>query len=282
MDAQTPISWVQQAASAIESLPGGASAPAVAGLITGMVLLLVGGKILKPAAVIISGALGALSGSLLMPGLVSADIGSVSPAYVGLALGGVAGMAVAALLFRFAMAAAGAATFSVLGVLGAAVYLAFAAGATPESARESLAEMGRRQGTVLLASLPNGATRDDAGGPGLARNMLSDASAQAGAAWEGLAPEHRLTLAGTAFICGLIGLILGALMPRRAAAMLTALLGAGVALASLAWLAQALDLPGRGLIHQGPLAWLMTWLCVAVTGIALQLHGQAEARAARK
>jgi len=70
---------------------------------------------------------------------------------------------------------------------------------------------------------------------------------------------------------GFFGLLLGALMPRRAAAVITGLLGAGVALASTAWLAHLLDLPGRDLLAMGPMAWLGLWGALAAVGITLQL-----------
>ena len=87
----------------------------------------------------------------------------------------------------------------------------------------------------------------------------------------GIPADGRLTLCGAGLAAGFVGLLLGALMPRRAAAVITGLLGAGVALSSTAWLAHLLDLPGRDLLAMGPAAWLGVWGVLAAIGITLQL-----------
>jgi hypothetical protein len=68
--------------------------------------------------------------------------------------------------------------------------------------------------------------------------------------------------------------MVGAMMPRRAAALVTALLGAGVSLASLTWMARTGEWPARSVLEQGPMGWLAIWGVVAAAGLVFQLTGQ--------
>jgi hypothetical protein len=185
-------------------------------------------------------------------------------------------MVAAAALFRAAMAVAGAVTFAAAGVLAAGVWMGGLQVQTP-----SLAGVDKSATAVVaLASFPThqgGRAADGAAGQ-LAGALWGDAQT----AWGSLPPEIQMRLIVSGLGAGLVGLVVGAMMPRKAAALLTAMLGAGVFLASLWWVAQKAALPGRELLEHGPLGWLMIWGVVAGCGLVFQLCGQAKPSPGRR
>lgn len=93
--------------------------------------------------------------------------------------------------------------------------------------------------------------------------------------WNALDAAQRLVLAGFVVVGLAAGALLGLAMPTKSAAMLTSLAGSAVWLASLAWLAEAMSLPGRHLLVGGDhssLKWLIVWPVVAVLGLVFQLR----------
>ena len=66
-------------------------------------------------------------------------------------------------------------------------------------------------------------------------------------------------------------MLVGVVMPRKSAAVVTAMAGAGLWLASGAWLAHAVEVPGKELLHRSPLAWSAIWLAVSLVGIIVQI-----------
>jgi len=257
--------------------------PAGVGLIAGLILWLLGGRVLRPVTVVLGGAAGALLGSLVAPALLTSPLQGIPPPLAGGAVGGVLGLVAAAAFFRFAMAGAGLTVFGAVGVLAAGAWLGIGThlttpdatvAAAPGLDRTALVGIGHRYLESRWRQDGAGTTAEDPASAAVldAARIAVDASARnAQARWLGIPADGRLTLAGAGLAAGFFGLLLGALMPRRAAAVITGLLGAGVALASTAWLAHLLDLPGRDLLAMGPMAWLGLWGALAAVGITLQL-----------
>jgi hypothetical protein len=254
------MSWLNQA-TAGPSVP--AYLPAVIGLVCGFVLLLAGGKVLRPVAILLGGAGGALGGSTLLTGVLPESLYGVSGQWVGLGIGVVVGMVAAAVLFRAAMAAAGAVTFGAAGVLACAIWMGGLPQATPTVVDNTVQN-------VVLVSMTSQVGSDGSALGQAAQSVWGDAQG----AWASLSPDARLRLIASGLGAGMLGLLIGALMPRKAAALLTALLGSGVFLASLCWVTHVGDLPGRELLEHGPTAWLAIWAVVAGAGLVFQLSGQ--------
>jgi hypothetical protein len=241
--------------------------PAAIALVAGIVLLLAGGKVLRPVAVVLGGAAGGFGGSVLLPGLLPDNVYGVPGNAVGMGIGTIIGMVAAAVLFRAAMAAAGAATFGAAGVLIAGMTL----GMSPQ-VPASFANVDKQAAqTVVLASYPRQEADASSNVAGkLAEQLWGDATV----AWGSLPSDSKMRLMASGLGAGLLGLMVGAMMPRRAAALVTALLGAGVSLASFTWIAQRAEWPGRGLLEHGPMGWLAICGVVAAAGLVFQLTGQ--------
>jgi len=249
-------------------------APAVVGLITGMILLLAGGRLLKPAVMLIGAAAGSLAGGLFIPALTTNQLGGVDSLPIGLSVGAIGGLFLAAMLFRFAMAAGAAAAFAGLALLATGVYLA-TSGELKTSLREDITSTeivlaAHRYSNEVAAPL---LTKDQATPVAVATRVFEQAGHDLSDLWNRSPGKARASLAGAGAIAGMIGLVTGLLMPRRAAAIVTGLIGAGVAIISLTWLAWSLNLPGREWLSHGPTGWLLIWIAVAAAGIWCQHSG---------
>lgn len=306
--------------SGVPGLPMGVHATAVAGLIAGLLLWSLGGRMIKLAMAVVGAALGAGLGAMLVPTLGLTAVAGFPAHLVGLIGGAVVGLIASFLLFRFAMVIAGA------GVIGAAAALAglvYVNVAPPPADLETPAELapiiewnpGSEPGAGAPVSSPVGedptldpqqavtdlveqqardeaARQADAAGEGL-RSMVSDDTAAAleetatrvrdfvhhvwqafVAQWNALDAAQRLVMAGFVIIGLAAGALIGLAMPTRSAAMLTSLAGSAIWLASLAWLAQAMQLPGRQWLvaaENAGLRWLIVWPVVALIGLVFQL-----------
>ncbi len=242
--------------------------PAAVGLIAGVVLLLAGGKVLRPIAMLLGAATGGLGGSLLLPGLLPPSVYGVPGTGVAMGIGAVVGLVAAAVLFRAAMAAAGAMTFATAGVLGAIISL----GGMPTELPSFAGVENVATHRVVMASFPLQGTEPtptEAAGK-VAEQMWGNATS----AWGSLPAESQMRLLISGLGAGLLGLVIGALMPKRAAALVTALFGAGTSLACLTWIAQTAEWPGRQLLEHGPMGWLALWGVVAGAGVIFQLCAQ--------
>ncbi len=249
-------------------------APALIGLIVGLILWLVGGRVLKPAVVLLGAAGGALAGSVIAPRLLDGSIAGAEPAWIGMAVGGLIGLGAAVAVFRVAMAAAGAGVFAAVGILGALVYLNFQpgglelrdqGGAQTVSLRDRVVESATRVAMNSAADRATGATDEEQ-----SASLHAAAGAEAKSLWAAVPEESRLLLASVAFAAGLAGMLIGALMPVRAASIVTALMGSAVALASAVWLAGALQIQWVEPSRVGPVGWLAAWAMLAAAGVYLQ------------
>jgi hypothetical protein len=253
--------------------------PAAIGLISGLILLLAGGKLLRPAAALLGAGAGAFAGSATLPAFLPQEVFGIPAPAAAMGIGGLVGVVAALVLFRAAMAAAGAVTFAAAGVLACAI----CTGGLPTAPSLKSTIVDNNAPRLVLASLQDQPSQLQANAESLApaaRQLAQTVWGDAQSAWSSLPAESQWRLIGSGLGAGLVGLIIGAIMPRKAAALLTSLLGAGVFLASLAWISQMADLPGRALLDQGPTGSLAMWAVVAVAGLAFQLASQARPRKA--
>lgn len=232
-----PDPWARLLEPFVQHAPG----IAAAGLLLGLVVLLLGAKLLR-AAVLFAGAFaaGAL-GYLLAPSIFTVpSFGGMSVSAIAAALGAIAGLALASLLYRTAAIAASAAAFAALGILIASVSFTIIKHdrVLPPGTTSSAA-----QAWVNTASAAFTPTTLDH--PPTPAEQLTHASHTALVAtgqtllslWQAATPDARLYLAAGALGGLLLGLVLAALSAAKAMALTTSLAGAALCLASLMLLA---------------------------------------------
>lgn len=247
----------------IGGVPPIALAAALVALVAGLVLWVAGGKILKPMLALLGFAGGGLTGAVLAANLWPAPVAGVQSGYVGFAIGAGLGALLSVALFRFAMAAGGGIVFACAAALTTGVVLAQNPQALPLDAAQTRDAASRVITTSLSAQTPP-----------TARDTASAIGSEGGGLWRTLPEPSRVALIGATLVGGLLGVGIGALAPRRAAAIVSAWLGAVVWLASFAFLASTLNVPGRQFFDLGPGAWLALWLVVALVGVTIQLSGR--------
>jgi hypothetical protein len=92
-----------------------------------------------------------------------------------------------------------------------------------------------------------------------------------GLAWGTIPRDGQARLILVALGTGVLGLVAGALLPRKTETLVTALLGGAVVLVSLTWLVNELRVPGAGLLEHGFMGWLVIWGGVSAAGVCVQL-----------
>ncbi|MEZ6235702.1 MAG: hypothetical protein R3B68_16085 [Phycisphaerales bacterium] len=308
----------QAVAHGVSTLPLGLHAPAVVGLIAGLLLWVLGGRIVKFAMAVLGLAGGAGLGSVLAPTIGVTAIAGFPGHLVGMAIGGIVGLVAAVLLFRFAMVIAGAGVIGAAAALGGLVYVnvapppsdmqtpeglapivewapdggeAGAEGENAESAEDTLEQAMRdiaeqearrsaedaadqtEQGLRSLVSEETAGAVEEAADR--VRAFVHDVWRSFVRQWNALDAAQRVVLAGFVIVGLAGGALIGLAMPHRSAAMLTSLAGSAIWLASLAWLGEAMELPGRQWLTSGDhasLKWLIAWPVVAIIGMVFQFR----------
>lgn len=284
----------------VRLLPAAIHIPALTALVVGVVLWLLGGRVLKPAFAIIGTAAGALLGALALPSVMPEKVWTLPSPYAGMAIGAVVGLALATAAFRFALAVAGAASLAAAGALAAGVYLAatdrlpadlfearrsLVQDADSSELREELdraGELVKDAGKRLVkgeslrsVSTDNDSLRESGAAAAVrVRTVAQEFRASAATAWGGVSERDRLLVFGVGFVSGLAGLLLGAFAPTSTAGLITAMLGAGVVLASGLWTLRAADIELWGatdrLAGMGPMGFGITWAVMAIAGLLAQ------------
>lgn len=275
--------------SALQSVPGALHLPMVVALVTGVVLLLFGGKVLRSAFIILGGILGAVMGSLLLPNFVADRVFNVPSPLIGLGAGAILGGIMAVSVFRLALGICSAGTLGVLATLIAGVYLSATPGALPQAPTTQAITDAWTSGAKSAAAtvISDKASRLKERVTGAASPTQDQAEVDSAAAttrafldeifraghdfWNRLPGDSRITLIAALVGGAILGFVMGTVAPVKGAAVLASLLGAGMAVASVAWLVRALDLPGQSLIDQGPRVWLAAWLLPALGGVVFQV-----------
>ncbi len=294
--AEAPAAGTGFAHDAMQAIAthAGLSMAAGAGLVlaVGLIALVAGGRMARPMLAALAAAVGAVLGALA-PASLFAAVGAdeswrIGAMVVCAAVFGAGGVA----LFRPAMAVSGAAAGSVAaaGVL-ALMTLLGARMPLQLTATDSLATSPTSP-TLRFVSSDDGsfdAARDaaeKAAGEAFARDRFAnligesdDASsesvlgaiANAGqAGWQAIPQQARLTIRVGLLAGGVLGLVTGALWPRRAAGAVASLLGAaGVVAASIA-LGVVADVGGAWSAADVACGSLVSWLALAMLGALMQ------------
>jgi len=288
---------VEGAIASVRMLPTGVHVSAVIALVTGLILWLYGGRVLKPAHAFIGLSLGALGGALTFPSLAPDHVIGIPSPYVGMAIGAVLGLALATALFRFAMSIAGAATFACVGALGVALYLSFSGpiippdpaaqsslkDAEPSALRQNLDESWKAlkdTGHKVLTSddIPKDKqVKESAVAAATKTREFVDQMTEDGKSlWNRLPNSSRLMLLAGAGCGALLGFVLGAFAPKKTSGITTALLGAGVWLTATAWIVRASDVSTFRLSERvdelGPVSWAVIWGVTALIGLMVQMR----------
>ncbi len=238
-----------------------AAALLAAGVVAGLIMLLRGGRLLRPALVLLGVLAGIALGLIAAPGWQNFALAGVPAAVLLPIVAGLVGGAVALGVFRLAIACGGAAVCGALGVLGAAIYLGVA--------EKTPIDPPTRSSLIVAGSLPPALDTTGAFLRGdRERSAILAARDGARSWWNRQSPTTRGTLTVGALAGALLGLVLGALAPSRMGAIVTGLCGAAVVLACGAALWTRLDAPALGAITPG--AWLGAWGLLGITGVGVQ------------
>jgi len=268
------IAFANSAEASLTSLPMAAHVLAAGALIAGVILWLMGRKVLRPIFCILGCLSGAAAGFFLMAQTADTFFGVPSP-YVGMVVGAILGLAAAYMLFRFAVAISTGLALGLAATLIAAAYLNFRPAPPPSAPLTTPALSAPGFDSTGLPSLTTKEEVIEAVRP-IAREVQEFVTAKfqdLRTAWEARTGQDRLILAGSGIGAAVAGFLVGLMAPRRSAAVATALVGSAVWMASAAWIATATRAPGHEHLDQTAVVWLVIWLVVASMGVALQITG---------
>lgn len=297
--AETPAANAGFAHDAMQAITdhAGLSTAAGAGLVlaVGLIALVAGGRMARPMLAAMAAALGAVLGALA-PASLFAAVGAdeswrIGAMVVCAAVFGAGGVA----LFRPAMAISGAAAGSVaaagvlalMTLLGARMPLEVPSAASPtlrtvstdsETISAARDAAGKAAGEAFardrFASLIG--ESDDAAGESVLGAIVD--AGQAG--WQAIPQQARLTIRVGLLAGGVLGLVTGALWPRRAAGAVASLLGAaGVIAASIA-LGVVAGVGGAWSAADVACGSLVGWLALAMLGALIQARRSGTGEAA--
>ncbi|TVQ64255.1 MAG: hypothetical protein EA379_02115 [Phycisphaerales bacterium] len=245
----------------------------------GLTLWLVGGRMMRPGAVLAGGVAGAWFGATQLPALWSAVdpvIGGVIFLIVGLALGFA--------LFRLSVAVLLAAVLGLAAPVGVGLAMDMHRTVNGSAAHGSLSEE-----FMLLRGVP--VERDDAtheetaeddddtlrGIEAVTRDARERAYAfaaamteEVGERWKSIDQNNRRALFASSVIGALLGFFAGIVAPRFAAGGVTAGAGAALWLGAGVWTLRSFRPEDADRLPSSALAWLAIWFVVAFAGAAFQ------------
>ncbi|MFZ4572958.1 MAG: hypothetical protein ACOYN0_01090 [Phycisphaerales bacterium] len=264
--------------------------PVLAVFTGGLVLLLAGGRMIKPLTVLGGLLLGAAIGvKVLAPELAQRGMHG-PPELLGVLAGGAGGVMLALATFRLLTAAAGGLTLGGVALLGSLAYLGVSGAALPARSEAasviSSAPLDTDEALAYRAAADEAfrtllETRDaKAAGqtlasvnPEPARRTVDHVQARAQELWEGLSEQSRALIGATSALGVMMGVMLGLFGPRSATAAVTSFAGAAVAISSGLSLANSFGWTQRDVGSFSPAALMATWLAVAGAGLWLQSTG---------
>ncbi len=297
------------------ALPEGGAVALVVWFVAGVVLWLLGGKVLKPAFLLIGAAAGGFTGLVLLPltGLPEISVGGVElgPGFIGLVIGAIIGALVAVGMFRVIITLSAGLVFAVAGTMIGLVYLQHmpessgdvtvgevvegAAADSEGQLRDSTNAM-REEAAGAIRELAEGLAGDaaESGADDATSGLLSEEDSEkikehvrnaaeqsraflayvrdsARAEWDARTPRERVIILGSAMAGMLVGLIGGVVFPRRATALITALLGGAIGLGAGVALLRSLAGLGPDALAFSPQTWAIVWVGTAIIGVSLQL-----------
>ncbi len=294
----------------LADLPPLAHAPIALALIAGFLLWIVGGRLIKPAFAAMGIVLGGLGGFLLLPQISGEQVLEMPSPYAGLIFGGLSGLILSIVIFRTAVGIAAAGAFSLVGLLGGLAFLQVQpmiedSAETPlevevderanalatdsstflDGLRDTLdqstiehAEQIREDilttGQGSFESLDGDTQTVMRSAYEQARGFFSALITQGRERWNATGVDERMILMGAAILGAAGGLLIGFVAPKRSSAVVSALCGSAIWLASAVWLMHAFEAPGREFMQRSPLVWVLVWLGVALLGVVLQMKSR--------
>lgn len=257
----------------------------------GLALSFMGKKLVRPGFILLGMAAGAILGHLAPPALALGGQPLATVAVLAL-LGGLAGW----LFFRVFVANSLGVVLSIVALLATAAYFrvappkmdlgqtfSSATGAASDEVKDrvsSAIDDARRaleeaaQGVTEPVKTPETAAMEHAAEASrdLLRELSGKLADQASDYWNyALTPAARFGLALAAIGGYLLGVVLGFLLPTKASAVITALVGPAVWLPAGVYIIHATKLPFAATLPSAPAPWLIIWAVAAVLGLAVQL-----------
>lgn len=245
-------------------------------LISGLILWLVGARFLKGSLVLLGSAAGCFAGSLV-PGQLGMSTDPIFTAAMGLLLGAVVGW----MSFRYA---AGILLAIVLGIAAPLVVLAtnpltHALG-EPSSDAGLFSTPALDEADQLLGSSPgedepaiDPETRSlplGARSPNPARDVLVRINESLRPVWRSIPPDGRSPLLLISIAGGIVGFGMGLILPRRGAALGSAIIGSALWLPALPAIAELQQWPVPDALLDNSAIWVGIWAGIALLGTAIQ------------
>lgn len=261
---------------AVNSLPLAAHILAVLGLGCGLVLWLVGQKVLKPVFGLLGAVFGGLIGFFTLPAISPGTIANIQSPYIGLAVGAVFGLGAGLMLFRFAVAISTAIALGLAGTLIGAASIHFQ---PMQNATQDVRALKSSATQAAKGAIdPNLTNKQQAAAMAkpvaqVVKEFIENWATDVKTAWNGLKSEDQVILGLSGLGGAAVGFFVGLFFPVKSSAIATALFGSAVWLPSLMWLVNAMQVPGREKLDKGATFWLITWCVVATIGFAVQVSG---------
>jgi hypothetical protein len=297
----TPV--LNPAFTLAQSLPEGGSVPLFFLLAGGLMLWLFGAKIVKPAFFIFGVAVGGFVGTTIVPltGLPPFDLGSftINPGFTGLLVGAVIGGLVMLAMFRMVITLTAAIAFAAAGLLGAMVYLHFYPTTMVDQDLSQTETMIAESGDLTTDAL-NAATEalsveaaersvnllngddDDPLIDDETKSDILDAAERSRAFVARVVetvredldsrPTRDKMVAFSSMFAGLaLGLLVGVVMPNRAAALVTSLTGSAAWIGAGTALLTARNGEIPQFLDQSAVVWAVAWIIITILGLFVQL-----------
>jgi len=260
----------------------------------------VGARVIKPVFFLFGLAIGAFVGTTILPltGLPTFTPGGVTltPGITGLIAGGILGSLVSLAMFRLVIAITSAMAFAAAGVLGAMIFLHFNPTITDGQLTDtetalvettdslagittSLNDTINREAAQHASDLidqDNKVLDDDT------KQQLKDAAARSKEFVEQMyntikadldqRPTRDKLIALSSGFAGLaFGLLVGVVLPKRTTALVTALFGSAVCMASITALLTARSGARPDFLNQSAVTWAIAWVILTIVGLMVQL-----------
>lgn len=281
-----------------QSLPEGGSVPLGVALMAGLLLWIMGARVIKPVFFLFGLAIGAFVGTTLLPltGVPTFHPGGVTitPGVTGMICGGIIGSLCALAMFRLVIAFTSALAFAAAAVVGALIFLHFnptigeggevesvmveggqtIAGIT-SSLNEEISRQAAEQSLDAIDSDNKVLTED-------AKQQLKDAAERSkeflDQLWTTISdelerrPTRDKMIAFSSGFAGLaFGLLIGVVMPKRTTALVTSLFGSAVCMASVSALLTARSGQRPDFLDQSAVVWAIAWVMLTMVGLMVQL-----------
>lgn len=278
--------WGETLAEGLRSLPLSAHGVVLVALLGGIVLWLFGSRSIRMGFTLIGVVGGAVLGAF-----VPAAFGLALDPMLGAAVGAIAGLILGLTLFRVVTALSMGLVMAIIAPLVASVVMQFTG--PPAVATRDFDDETTHSERFYPEDMPDvedfdrtldGAERlspflnEDAQnsiatlrtGSEKLRDFFRRLGEQIKPIWDDLPQAQRVTLVAASLLGLLVGALIGALLPKKAAALITALAGAALILPTSIWLLSAAGAGIERTLPEKPLAWLAIWAALAVIGTIIQ------------